>query len=472
MRIFALLLFLTLSVAGQSGRIVTAGTPNETITPKPSTEQSVKQMFDETNGYLRTKAAEFEAKKVPFTDKRLEQLKLEQRQLAARYAATAALRKDLAGEDFYFVGMLHWIAENYDGASENLQKFTSSPNVPVERVQTARSIVVVSFAKLKKLEEAEIVLAEYIKNQPQKLTERSRMEGELAKAYQLQNDFSRMAPHAEQAYKSAKILLANAASRARGLDEILDTGTLVFEAYRDLGDQQKADAALDDLRVTAIGTQTTSFYYYVTDKKIAYMIETGRKRMALGLYQSALLAAEKDFPTKPLRDDVIRRLRARDKHYRLLGEAAIEMPMIDQWFPGTPKTFADLKGKVVLLDFWATWCAPCLEAFPALKEWQQDFGGDGFEILGVTRYYGNVNGVTADMPAEIEFIKRFRKTHALPYDIVVAKGQSTQLLYGATGLPTAVLIDRKGVIRYIATGTSSTRLEEIRATIIKLLAEK
>ncbi len=472
MRIFALLIFLTVSVAAQSGRLVTPATSGEPDSPNTSTERSVKEMFEETSGFLRTKAAEFEAKNIPFNDKRLEQLKLEQRQLAARYAATAALRKDLTGDDHYFVGMLHWIAENFYGATENLQKFISSQNVSVDRVQTARSIVVVSLAKQKKLGAAEKILADYIKEQPQKLTERSRMEGELAKAYQIQKDFAEMAPHAEQAYRSAKILLADAASRSRGLDEILDSGTLVFEANRDLGEQQKADAALDDLRVTAMGTQSSSFYYYVTDRKITYMIETGRKPTALQLFQSTLLTVDKDFPSKSIRDDVVRRLKSREKHYRLLGVAAIEMPLIDQWFPGKPKTFSDLKGKVVLLDFWATWCAPCLEAFPSLKEWQQDFGGDGFEILGLTRYYGNVNGVKADIPTEIEFIKRFRKTHDLPYDIVVAKGQTTQIMYGATALPTAVLIDRKGVIRYIATGTSSTRLDEIRETIIKLLAEK
>ncbi len=456
----------------QSGRTVPAATPVETLPPGVASEPTVKQLYEEANGYLRTKAAEYEAKKVVFTDKRLEQLKLEQRQLAARYAAGAELRKNLAGEDLYFVGMLHWIAENFDGTTESLLKFVTSDNAPIERVQTARSIAAVSYAKLKKLDEAEKMLADYLKSEPQKLTERSRVEGEIAKAYQVENKFVQMAPHAEEAYKAAKSLLASAASRARGLDEILDSGVLVFEAYRDLGDQQKADAALDDLRTTAIATQTSSFFYYVADKKITYMIDTGRKPKALEFYQSALIAADKDFPEKPQRDDVVRRLKAREKHYRLLGEAAIEFPPVDQWFPGTPKTFADLKGKVVLLDFWATWCAPCLEAFPAIKEWQQDFGGDGLEILGVTRYYGNVNGVSAEMPAEIDYIKRFQKANDMTYDILVVKGQSIQMSYGATALPTAVLIDRKGVIRYIATGTSSTRLEEIRATIIKLLAEK
>jgi hypothetical protein len=60
----------------------------------------------------------------------------------------------------------------------------------------------------------------------------------------------------------------------------------------------------------------------------------------------------------------------------------------------------------------------------------------------------------------------------LPYDFVISKDLSNQLLYGATALPTAVLIDRKGVVRYIEPGTSSSRLIELREMILKLLAEK
>ena len=74
--------------------------------------------------------------------------------------------------------------------------------------------------------------------------------------------------------------------------------------------------------------------------------------------------------------------------------------------------------------------------------------------------------------AHARFLNRFRERERLPYDFVVGDGQAMQIMYGATGLPTAVLIDRKGVVRFIETGTSPTRLEQIREMVVKLINEK
>ncbi len=469
MRVIVLILALTCYVTAQSGR-TTSATNDGSLTTKTATS-TVKELFEEANAYLRTKAAEFEEKKIPFSDRLFEQTKLEQRQLAAKYATAASLRKDLTGEDYYYLGMLHWIAENFDGATENLGKFVQTDNAAVEKTQSARSIITVIAAKQKKFDAAEGTLKIYLDTEPKRASEIFRMEVELAKAYQSTGEFSKMATHAESAFAAAKVGIKGSTSRPRTLDEIVDSGVLTFEAYSSLKDQRKADGALDALRRASVETGSPSMFYYAVDKKISYMIETGRKPEAIQLYLTALVDAKKEMPTESAQADAFSRLSRREKHYKLLGGPAPEFPEFDAWLPGKPVTIAQLRGKVVMIDFWAMWCGPCITAFPSIKEWHQEFGKDGFEILGATRYYGDeVGAKTPD--EEIELLKAFRAKYALPYDFVVAKDQILQNLYGATALPTAVLIDRKGIIRYIETGTGPTRLEEMRAMIVKLLAEK
>lgn len=468
-----LILVSCVLASAQSRRVPPANTTVQPSQPAAaSNDLTVKQMFDEANTYVRVKRDEYDLKKIPFSERLYAETRLEQRQLAAKHAAAASARTNLAGDDFYYLGMLHWIAENLDGTITALRTFVADENGDVTRRQTARSIIVVSLAKQKKLDAAEKILAEYMTIEPKKLTERARMEGELAKAYQADKNFARMTPHAERGFDASKALLRDAASRARGIDEILDAGMLVYEAYRDTGERAKAEAALDDMRATAADAGSTSFYYYAVDQKVKFLIETGRKPAALEFYQATLKNTGVDFPDKGYQNDINLRLKKREKHYKLLGDPAPELPLADQWFPGERRSLSSYKGKVVLLDFWAMWCAPCFDAFPLLIEWHQDFADDGLAILGVTRYYGAVSGMPADHAAELAELRRFRTRERLPYDFVVGDSQAMQLMYGATGLPTTVLIDRKGIVRYIETGISDARLEQMREMVVKLLAEK
>jgi len=155
----------------------------------------------------------------------------------------------------------------------------------------------------------------------------------------------------------------------------------------------------------------------------------------------------------------------------LLGQPAPPFATVD--LEEQPIDLKSHLGKnVILLDFWATWCGPCFDAFPALSEWHQDFARDGLVIIGMTRYYGRADGMPADHPNEIAFLKRFKERYNLGYDFAVADGQDAQYLYAATALPTTVLIDRKGVIRYIESGTNPTRTVELREMVVKLLNEK
>lgn len=465
-----LLLLLAVCAAAQSRR-VGPGDPVATSSPM-STERSVKEMFDEANAYNKTKFAEFEQKKVPVSDSLIQQTQRERKQLAARYAATVGKRTDLSADDTYYLGMLHWIADNLDGTRETFSTYLTLANAPAERAQDARAILAVVYVRQKRFPDAERSLSDYLKNAPVRLSQRAQIEKEIARGLFDNGELVAAKPHAEAAFAAYNTIARDISAREKGTDAVIDSGLLLFKIYQRQSEREKADRLLDDMRKTGTALGSSLLWYLSVDKQVTYEIETGRKQDALALYESALASINKDFLLKSTQNDLTEKLKRKGVHYKLLGEAAPELTEVAQFFPAEKLTLAELRGKVVLLDFWATWCAPCVEAFPTMLEWKQDYASQGFAIVGVTRFYGAAEGFTVDNASEADFVKRFASAHGLTYDIAIAKDETNHRTYGAPVIPTAVLIDRKGTVRYIETGTSPYRLDELRETIEKLLAEK
>ena len=105
---------------------------------------------------------------------------------------------------------------------------------------------------------------------------------------------------------------------------------------------------------------------------------------------------------------------------------------------------SDYKGKVVLLDFWATWCGPCKIEIPWLKEFQRKFRDRGFEVIGVS------------MDEEgWQVVKPFVTELAINYRIVIGDDSTAQLYGGVDALPTAFVIDREGKIAAVHVGLTS-----------------
>src|ERR1700712_2866889 len=92
---------LTINSFAQSRRVVPPQALKATDPVAATADRPLKEMFDEANGYAKTRAAEYEQKKVAYTDSLYKQIRLEQKQMAAKYAVLAGQRRILSGEDIY-----------------------------------------------------------------------------------------------------------------------------------------------------------------------------------------------------------------------------------------------------------------------------------------------------------------------------------------------------------------------------------
>jgi peroxiredoxin len=111
---------------------------------------------------------------------------------------------------------------------------------------------------------------------------------------------------------------------------------------------------------------------------------------------------------------------------------------------GKTVRLSDYNGKVVLLDFWATWCGPCKIEIPWLKEFQRKFRDRGFEIIGVS------------MDDEgWQVVKPFVAELGINYRIVIGDDTTAQLYGGVDALPTTFVIDREGKIAAVHVGLTS-----------------
>lgn len=127
---------------------------------------------------------------------------------------------------------------------------------------------------------------------------------------------------------------------------------------------------------------------------------------------------------------------------------------------GTPAhNLQELKGKVVYMDFWASWCPPCIKSFPFLNELENQLKEQGLQVIGV-----NLDEKVADAQA-------FLASHPVDFSIVADPSKQCAKSFEVMAMPTSYLIDRKGNIRHIHRGFRSGETEELRALISQLLIE-
>ena len=167
----------------------------------------------------------------------------------------------------------------------------------------------------------------------------------------------------------------------------------------------------------------------------------------------------------------------------MVGQPAPEFD-VETWVNAGDTTLDTLKGKVVLLDFWSVWCGPCIMTFPHLREWREEFHDQGFEIVGVTRYYNYrwdedaqratraPRGEKVTPEEEQEMLKSFLDHHDLKHPtIITPKDSDMQSNFGVTGIPHVVLLDREGKVQLVKVGAGKQTSQEIHAKLVELIEQ-
>lgn len=166
---------------------------------------------------------------------------------------------------------------------------------------------------------------------------------------------------------------------------------------------------------------------------------------------------------------------------RLIGKPAPLTLDAVTWVNSSSMDAKDLEGNVVLLDFWAVFCAPCVAGFSDLRAWHNRYATRGLIIIGVSERYGycwddDSKSVTrregdVSLQEEAEGLLQFGKEHRLPFSLVLQNETGLTSAFHVQSLPQLVLIDRNGTIRLVQVGHDKNGIRQMEDLIVKLIEE-
>lgn len=133
---------------------------------------------------------------------------------------------------------------------------------------------------------------------------------------------------------------------------------------------------------------------------------------------------------------------------------------------GHPVSLSDFKGKAVIVDFWATWCAPCKIEIPWLEKFKDEYGAQGLQILGISEDNLDLEN-KAELAKEKQAIADKAKDLKINYPVLIDDANVSTPYGGVDGLPTTFFIDRTGKV--VASTVGLAPRDQIEANIKKAL---
>jgi peroxiredoxin len=123
-------------------------------------------------------------------------------------------------------------------------------------------------------------------------------------------------------------------------------------------------------------------------------------------------------------------------------------------------SLSDYRGRVVYVDFWASWCGPCVVSLPAIDELRKEFPPQDFQILAI------------NVDEDVDRARRFLARRPVGYPSASDPAGSLPKLFGLETMPTSYLIDRKGVVRYVHRGFKRGDEDKLREEIRQVLGPR
>jgi cytochrome c biogenesis protein CcmG/thiol:disulfide interchange protein DsbE len=152
---------------------------------------------------------------------------------------------------------------------------------------------------------------------------------------------------------------------------------------------------------------------------------------------------------------------ADEPSHDLIGNRAPEISVVAMTGHGRSVSLKNLRGKVVVVDFWGTFCEPCKKSFPKLQELNAKYGDSGLEIVAISE----------DEAEDKDKIPSFADAYGAKFTIAWDSHKSAAKLYNLPTMPSSFVIDRRGRVRYAHAGYRDGEADKLERELKKLLKE-